>query len=137
MERIAALDVGLKRIGTALCLDGTTALPYDPIPRKNRHQAAEAVDRFLREWSIDTLVVGIPRGGSSEEEMERRIRHFVGLLAFEGAIRFVDEGGSSAEAAERIRGVSRQRRDGRLDSVAAQLILERYLLARATGGAGR
>ena len=132
MERIAAIDVGLKRIGTAISPDGKTAMPQTPILRKNRDQAARDVDAFLRAWEIERLVVGLPKGGASEEEMERRIRHFVGLLEFAGPVEFIDEAGSSAEAAERMRGVTRQRRDGKLDSVAAQLILERYLLKKAT-----
>jgi putative Holliday junction resolvase len=131
MERIAAIDVGLRRIGTAISPDGRTAIPQPPILRRNRDQAAREVDSFLREWKIEKLVVGLPKGGASEEEMERRIRHFVGLLDFGGEVVFVDESGSSAEAAEMMKGVTRQRKDGRLDSVAAQLILERYLFGRA------
>jgi putative Holliday junction resolvase len=131
-ERIAAIDVGLKRIGTAISLDGETALPQNPILRKNRDQAARDVDAFLRDWRIERLVVGVPKGGASEEEMARRIRHFVGLLDFRGEVTYIDEAGSSAEAAEMMKGVTRQRKDGRLDSVAAQLILERYLLRRRT-----
>ncbi|BDY12263.1 Holliday junction resolvase RuvX [Hydrogenimonas cancrithermarum] len=126
-ERVAAIDVGLKRIGTAIALDGKTVLPQTPILRKNRDQAARDVDAFLESWKIDRLVVGLPKGGGSEEEMERRIHHFVSLLNFTGAIEFVDEAYSSAEAAEMMKGVMRQRHDGRLDSIAAQLILERYL----------
>ncbi|WP_456322468.1 Holliday junction resolvase RuvX [Hydrogenimonas sp.] len=126
-EAIAALDVGLKRIGIAITLDGCTILPQSAVLRKNRNQAARDIDAFLKEWQIARLVVGLPKGGSSEEEMERRIRHFVNLLSFEGDVEFVDESGSSVEAAERMRGVTRQRKDGRLDSIAAQLILERYL----------
>ncbi|WP_456389909.1 Holliday junction resolvase RuvX [Hydrogenimonas sp.] len=126
-EAIAALDVGLKRIGVAITLDGCTILPQSAVLRKNRNQAARDIDAFLKEWQIARLVVGLPKGGSSEEEMERRVRHFVNLLSFEGDVEFVDESGSSVEAAERMRGVTRQRKDGRLDSIAAQLILERYL----------
>ncbi|WP_201353558.1 Holliday junction resolvase RuvX [Hydrogenimonas urashimensis] len=126
--KTAAIDVGLKRIGTAITLDGKVAIPQNPILRKNREQAARDLDAFLKEWGIERLVVGIPKGGSSSEEMERRIRHFVKLLDFDGEIVYVDESGSSVEAAEMMKGITRQRRDGRLDSVAAQLILERYLL---------
>ncbi len=126
-EAIAALDVGLKRIGVAITLDGRTVLPQPAIERKNREQAAREVDAFLKTWHIERLVVGLPKGGSSEEEMKRRISHFVNLLSFTGPVVFVDEYGSSIEAAERMRGVTKQRRDGRLDSIAAQLILERYL----------
>ena len=126
-NRIAAIDVGLRRIGTAISLDGTIALPQNPILRKNREQAARDVSAFLREWQIDTLVVGIP-DGSSKEEMERRIRHFVSLLDFAGKIEYIDEGFTSFEAKEATKGVMKHRRDGKLDSIAAQKILERWLL---------
>ncbi len=125
--RIAAIDVGLKRIGTAICLDGESAIPQPPIFRKNREQAARDVDAFLREWGIERLVVGVPMSGSGAEQMQKRIYHFVNLLSFDGEIEYIDEYGSSVEAAERMRGVTRQKRDGKLDSIAAQIILERYL----------
>ena len=126
---IAALDVGLRRIGTAISPDGRTVLPQPAIERRGRRQAAREVEAFLKEWEVETLVVGLPRGGSSEEEMERRIRHFVSLLELpEGSkVLYQDEAGSSEEAKERTRGVIRQKRDGRIDSLAAQIILERWL----------
>jgi putative Holliday junction resolvase len=126
---IAALDVGLKRIGVAISPDGRTVLPQPAIERRGRKQAAAEVSAFLREWGVDLLVVGLPRGGSSEEEMERRIRHFITLLDLppQMEVHFQDEAGSSEEAKERMRGAIRQRRDGRIDSLAAQIILERWL----------
>ncbi|WP_292658553.1 Holliday junction resolvase RuvX [Nitratifractor sp.] len=126
---IAALDVGLRRIGTAISPDGKTVLPQPAIERKGRRQAARDVRAFLEAWEVETLVVGLPRGGSSEEEMERRIRHFVGLLELPASVQvlYQDEAGSSEEAKERMRGAVRQKRDGRIDSLAAQIILERWL----------
>lgn len=130
MKKIAAIDIGLKRIGVALCLSSTIVSPQEAILRKNRDQAARDVDTFLQEWSIELLVVGLPKNGSSSEEMERRIKHFVGLLKFDGEIVYQDEYGSSMEAKEMMQGVVRQRRDGRIDSMAAKVILERYLDAQ-------
>ena len=127
-NRVAAIDVGLRRIGTAISPDGKIAIPQNPILRKNREQAAREVSDFLKEWRIDTLVVGIPEGGSSTQEMERRIKHFVGLLDFEGKIEYIDEGFTSFEAKEATKGVMKHKKDGRLDSVAAAKILERWLL---------
>jgi len=131
-QKLAAIDVGLKRIGTAICLEGSIVLPQPAIIRRNRKQAARDVAAFLSEWKIDTLVVGLPRGGSSEEEMERRIRHFVGLLDLPGSIKlyYQDEAGSSMEAKEQMEGAIRQKRDGRIDSIAAKIILERWLSTR-------
>ncbi len=124
--KYAAIDVGLKRIGVAVS-DGNVVFPQEAILRRNREQAARDVDAFLQTWEVQTLVVGLPKGGESEAEMTRRIRHFVSLLTFSGEIVYQDEYGSSNEAAERMRGVIRNRRDGKLDSIAAQIILERYL----------
>jgi putative Holliday junction resolvase len=127
--RIAAIDVGLKRIGVAICLDGSIVLPLEAILRKNRNQAARDVLGFLEEWEIDTLIVGLPRGGSSQAEMERRIRHFVSLLELPDTItlHYQDEQGSSIEAKEQMMGIIKQKRDGRIDSIAAKIILERWL----------
>ena len=130
MKKIASIDIGLKRIGVALCLSLDIVTPQEAILRKNRDQAARDVDAFLNEWNIELLVVGLPKGGSSSEEMERRIKHFVSLLQFSGEVVYQDEYGSSNEPNEMMQGVIRQKRDGRIDSMAAKVILERYLDSR-------
>lgn len=125
--KLASIDVGLKRIGVAICLDGKIVIPQNAILRKNRNQAARDINIFLTEWEIDKLIVGLPKDGSSSEEMERRIKHFVSLLKLEIKIAYQDEQGSSFEAKELTRGDFKHKKDGRLDSVAAKIILERYL----------
>ena len=125
--KYAGIDVGLKRIGIAISLDGKIVLPQNAILRKNRNQAAYDVKAFLTEWEIDTLIVGLPKDGSSSEEMERRIKHFVSLMELEIEVAYQDEQGSSFEAREMTMGDFKHKKDGRLDSVAAKIILERYL----------
>ena len=120
---IMAIDVGLKRIGVALAV-GQTVMPQTPVLRKNRNQAARDVSAVLREYGAKKLVVGVPLGGSSEDEMRRRIAHFVSLLEFEGEVVYQDEAMSSFEASEIY---AESRCDGRLDSIAAMIILKRYL----------
>ncbi len=125
--KLACIDVGLKRIGVAICLDGKIVMPQNAILRKNRNQAARDINTFLTEWEIDKLIVGLPKDGSSSEEMERRIKHFVSLLELKIEVAYQDEQGSSFEAKELTMGDFKHKRDGRLDSVAAKIILERYL----------
>ena len=120
---IMAIDVGLKRIGVALAV-GQTVMPQTPVLRKNRNQAARDVSAVLREYGAKKLVVGVPLGGSSEDEMRRRIAHFVSLLEFDGEVVYQDEAMSSFEASEIY---TEGRRDGRLDSIAAMIILKRHL----------
>jgi len=125
--KLACIDVGLKRIGIAICLDGRIVIPQDAILRKNRNQAACDVNAFLKEWEIEKLIVGLPKDATSSEEMERRIKHFVSLLKLEIDVAYQDEQSSSIEAKELTQGIFRHKKDGKIDSVAAKIILERYL----------
>ena len=125
--KIVAIDLGLKRIGLAYSVHKDIVTPLPAIIRKNRNQAAAEVQNVLREWEAEAVVVGIPLGGSSEDEMRRRIEHFMNLVAFEGEVFYQDEAGSSKEAEALMKGKMRQIRDGRVDSLAAMIILERYL----------
>jgi len=126
--KIACIDVGLKRIGIAICLDNKIVLPQNAVLRKNRNQAAKDIKSFLNEWDIKKLIVGLPLHGSSSDEMSRRIKHFVSLLELDDIeIIYQDEQNSSFEAKELTAGVFKHSKDGRIDSAAASIILERYL----------
>lgn len=125
--KLASIDVGLKRIGVAICLDGNIVMPQNAILRKNRNQAARDVSIFLKEWEIKKLIVGLPLDADSSEEMERRIKHFVSLLDLPIEVVYQDEQGSSIEAKELTMGVFKHKKDGKIDSIAAKIILERYL----------
>lgn len=122
--KLACIDIGLKRIGVAICLASNIVTPQSAILRKNRDQAAADVNKFLKEWEIEKLIVGFP---SSSEDMQKRIKHFVALLELEIPYEFCEENMSSIEAEDLIKGEIKYKRDGRIDSLAAKIILERYL----------
>lgn len=122
-----SIDLGLKRIGLAYSAHKDLVTPLKAIERKNRNQASAEVKKILKEWSATAVVVGIPLGGSSEDEMRRRIAHFMALVDFEGEIFYQDEAGSSVEAQSMMKGEMKQIRDGRIDSISAMIILQRYL----------
>lgn len=122
--KLASIDVGLKRIGVAICLTSNIVTPQTAILRKNRDQAAADVNAFLKEWEIEKLIVGFP---SASIDMQNRIKHFVGLLNLSIPYEFCEENMSSIEAEEMIKGEIKYKRDGRIDSLAAKIILERYL----------
>ena len=121
---IASIDIGLKRIGVAICVSSDIVTPKDAILRKNRNQAARDVNIFLKEWDIKKLIVGFP---SSSDDMQKRIKHFVNLLELEIPYEFQEENMSSIEAEDMMKGQIKYKRDGRVDSIAAKIILERYL----------
>ncbi|HEC1786535.1 TPA: Holliday junction resolvase RuvX [Campylobacter lari] len=120
-----ALDIGLKRIGVALCINKSMAMPLEAIIRKNRNQAANEVKKYIKDYNVNTLVVGIPLGGSSEDEMRKRIEHFISLLGFDKEVFFVDESFSSKNAQE-LGVVNLKKKDGKLDSLAAYLFLKDF-----------
>ncbi len=126
-KKYASIDIGLKRIGCALSLVAGIVNPQEAILRKNRNQASSDVDKFLKEWEIDILVIGYPK---SSEDMMKRVDHFSKLLQFEGEMVFQNEDLSTLEAKEMTMGVVKHKRDGRLDSIAAKIILERFLEGR-------
>ncbi len=122
--KLASIDVGLKRIGVAICLTSNIVTPQSAILRKNRDQAARDINAFLKEWEIEKLIVGFP---SASEEMQRRIKHFLALLELSIPYEFQEENMSSIEAEDLMKGEIKYKRDGRVDSIAAKIILERFL----------
>jgi len=123
MEKIIGIDVGLKRIGMAFS-NGSVVVPLPAVIRKNRNQAAKEVMEKIQEYKADVLVAGLPM---TNEEMQRRIKHFVNLLDFNGKIIFVDESYTSAEVEEEIKGIIKHKKDGRIDSLVAKKLIENYL----------
>lgn len=122
-----AIDLGLKRIGLAYSAHKDIVTPLPAVIRKNRNQASSEVKKIIQEWEADAVVIGIPLGGSSEDEMRRRIEHFMNLVDFEGEVFYQDEAGSSLEAENMMKGEIKYIRDGRVDSISAMIILQRFL----------
>ena len=126
MEKIIGIDVGLKRIGIAFS-NGSVVVPLPAVIRKNRNQAARDVVNVINEYKADTLIVGLPL---TNEEMQRRIKHFVSLLDYNGKIVYIDESYTSAEVEEEIKGIIKHKKDGRIDSLVAKKLIENYLSLR-------
>lgn len=122
--KLASIDIGLKRIGVAISLMNDIVTPQNAIIRKNRNQAALEVNNFLKEWQIEKLIIGLP---SSNIDTQNRIKHFTNLLELKIPFEFCEENLSSIEAKELMKGEVKQVRDGRIDSIAAKIILERYI----------
>ncbi len=125
---ILACDVGLKRIGIAVLLNGVI-LPLEAILRQNRNQASRDLSDLLREKNIQVLVVGKPH--ESYVDTNARIEYFIKRLDFKGEIVFINEDRSSIEAYENLEHLGKKNKrlaikDGRLDSLSACRILERY-----------
>jgi len=122
-----AIDIGLKRVGVAISLDKNIVTPLKAVIRKNRVQASSEIRKILDHWEIEKLIIGVPMDSSNSDEMRRRFEHFVNLVNFDGEKIYQDESLSSFEAKELMRGEIKEKKDGRIDSLSAKIILERYL----------
>ncbi|NPA61347.1 MAG: Holliday junction resolvase RuvX [Epsilonproteobacteria bacterium] len=127
--RLASLDIGLKRIGLAITLDGDVVFPQNAIFRRETTQAVDEIKNFLEDWGIHKVIVGVPKGGSSEEVMTKEIERFVKALQkrVDIDVEYQNEYGSSKEAKEMTKGIFRHKKDGKIDSISAKIILERWL----------
>ena len=132
MIRIMALDVGSKRIGVAVSDGlGITAQGRETIMRGDN----EALGKAIQEDGVTEIVVGLPlnMNGTKGERAEDAISFAEALKKdFSLPVTLWDERLSTSHAEkEMIKGyLSRRKRKGLSDKLAAQLILQNYLDSR-------
>jgi len=133
---VLGFDVGSRRIGVAVGSafgHGARALAVIDV-----HGGAvdwSAVDRVLKEWRPDGLIVGDPLTLDGGDQPARARAHaFARELAgrYRLPVVLIDERASSIEAAqrfavERAEGRRKRRDAAALDAVAAAVIVERWL----------
>lgn len=145
MRRLMALDVGDRRIGVAV--SDPLALFAQPLLAIDRQavSGATAVAALLREWEIERVVVGLPLLPSGDRgQQAEAVLTFVRDLetVVEVPIELWDESFTTLAATARLAGaaggarrgsggahgaVARERERGRIDAVAAAVILEEWL----------
>jgi putative Holliday junction resolvase len=128
---ILGLDVGEKRIGVALA-EGLLAIPLTVIDRRVEEIDMELIMALVEEYKAERIVVGLPRlmNGNIGTQAEE-ILSFCGALA-----EYVDipvdtwDERLSTVTAERLlidTGMKRKKRKGKIDAMAAAIILQAYL----------
>lgn len=132
MTRVLAIDLGEKRVGLAISdTDGRLAVPHSTLRRISDRQLLEELRELVLEEGVERLVLGEPvnvdgtRGAAA-----RRAASFARKLesALDMPCDLESETLTSVEAKERLRsaGVDPARHPERIDSVAAQILLEQY-----------
>jgi putative Holliday junction resolvase len=135
---VLAFDVGAKRTGIAVGNSLTlSARALRVIEHTDAGPAWPQIDALHSEWRPDALVVGEPLTLEGEvQPATQRARRFATQLRqrYGLPVTLVDERSSSKEADARFararaQGQARRRDAAMQDAVAAQIILERWLLA--------
>ncbi len=135
--RVLGIDPGEARIGVALSDENRSlAASLDTLEGLEDSAAAKRISEIADENGVDTIVVGYPiRMDGSIGHRAMRSRELVVRLEDTSRCRVVlhDERLSSAEA-ERVmkeKGERKRGRKGRVDQIAASIILQGYLDAQA------
>ncbi|MDJ0756246.1 MAG: Holliday junction resolvase RuvX [Ardenticatenaceae bacterium] len=136
--RILSLDLGEKNIGIALSDTlKMIASPVKTIPRRSRKEDFATIAELCRQQNVVLIVIGLPLMlDGSEGAMAAWARDYGrGLSESTGIpVQFWDESFSSDMAIEALRaqGYSRKKmkEKGKLDAVAAALILQNFLETR-------
>lgn len=131
--RILALDVGDRRIGTAICdSDERLAVPLRVIERQDRETDLQSILALAAQEEVGALVVGLPLSlDGSKGPQARRTEAFAHQLSARTSlpVELWDERLSTAEA-ERYAARPRRGRRGASDALAAAIILQGFLDAR-------
>lgn len=136
-KRILGIDFGSTRIGLSLS-DPLLILaqPYDTIP--NDALMYERIRGIVQREQVDTIVVGMPlnlKGEKARKALE--VEAFVGILektVDAGIVRW-DERFTTTIAHRTLRTMGTKKRDretnkGRVDAMAASVLLQSYLDSR-------
>jgi putative Holliday junction resolvase len=132
-NRILAVDYGSKNIGLAMSDPlGVTVQPLPSIPNSGKREFLDKLSALITELGIQELVLGMPVNmDGTKGDPAIRMEKLLEVLRnrFEIPAEGVDERLSTVEAMEYWKTMSpRHRKKYRtIDSLAAAMILERYL----------
>ncbi len=137
MGRWLAVDLGTKRVGLAISDPlKMFASPLKTIAFAGRKALVRELLQIVREQEVERVIVGLPlREDGTEGEGCLRARRLARSLQAAGVeTRLWDERYTSAQAEELLRegGLDRRKAGGRIDRIAASILLEDYL---RSGGA--
>ena len=130
-----ALDYGERRIGVAITdPTGTLALPLETLVRERSGDAAalKRIARLVADYEVNRVVVGLPLrlDGTSGTQAQRARRFGEHVAELTGVtVDYLDERLTSVEARRALRdaGVPARKQKGRVDPIAASLVLRTWL----------
>jgi putative holliday junction resolvase len=137
-SRILALDHGTKRIGVALSDElGWIAQPLETFERRTLERDIAHIQDLVRTYDVAEVVLGLPlRLNGEEGPAVQAVHEFVARLGEVLTVPIVtwDERMTTKAAEDLLisADVSRKKRKGVVDRVAAAILLQSYLEAQAS-----
>lgn len=135
-KRIVALDVGDRRIGIAVSDPlGITAQPLETYTRVGYGPDARHIAQIAGKYETDQILCGLPRNMDGTQGFQvEKVREFAAKLEEQGlVVSYYDERMTTmlAEGALLEANMRREDRKKKVDMVAAVMILQSYLDAKA------
>lgn len=134
--RVLALDIGEVRVGLAISdPQGKVASPVCVMPAAEVEGNAAPFRRVLEDWEPELLLCGLPLTLAGEEGPQaERIRAIAQRISEQTGLplQYADERLTSAEAKQILRrqGLNEKAMRGKVDMVAASLMLQAWLDSR-------
>ena len=137
---LLGLDISGRRIGLAMCADRRT--PPQPLftyARRTRARDVAQCAEWVRRYRIGAVVIGLPLNmDGTPGPRAQWTRRFAQELEEQLSVPVLlqDERLSTVEAEEMLQaqGLSREERAERVDTVAAAVILQRFVAEQASDG---
>jgi len=142
-QRYMGLDVGEKTIGVAISDPlGFTAQGITVVMRQSLPKDLDQLKKLVRDYNVTAIVVGLPLSlNNALGPQAEKVKHFANKLqkAIPLPLEYVDERFSTTMAERTLLAadVSRQKRKGVIDKMAAQIILQSFLDRRAHRAKGQ
>lgn len=136
MKRIMSIDYGTKWVGIAITdAERKVALPFDVLEYRGDDELVEWLEKFVSEWDVGTIVLGLPIHLSGDEsQMSQRVRMIADKIKkrISVSVDLWDERLTSKEAARVISELGKKSKDYEkvLNKISATLILQSYLEAK-------
>ena len=128
---ILAIDYGRKRIGLAVSAL-SVACPLKSITRAAMKADIAIIADTIADYSVSEIVIGLPVNmDGTESGMTAEVRAFAAAISkkLKMRVEFADEKLTSVEAQSKVAKTNKswKKRKGKIDSVAASLILKNYM----------
>jgi putative holliday junction resolvase len=127
VSSLLALDVGERKIGVARA-SAIAKIAEPLITLANDASFASKLDQLISEHSVDTLVVGLPRGMNGQDTAQTEyVKQFIDSLNVSSKVVLQDEAVTSVMAEQQLKEAGKPYTKEDIDAVAASLILNDYL----------
>ena len=131
-----ALDVGERRIGVSMSDPmKIIASPFSVIDRKISKDVFLEISDLIKEYSIQTVVVGMPITLKGTDSIQtKKVKNFINKLSNLNLVNIetIDERLSSVSARKELikQGIKTGHNKGQIDKTAATIILQEYLASQ-------